>query len=170
MYMKTFASFELGKKFLPWKSHSLSTGISLALSSVSAFFIWFLKSKAGVIVFEAVFNFIFISGWNGLDIASTEAFPTHIRYWNFSIVYWMNAYLKMFHWIPYDTSFWRCLQGRINEMPPLMVSAFLWSMSVCENIYCDSTHNWCMNKHFTMYILFPPFKFTLFSSFMIFNT
>ncbi|XP_050730994.1 synaptic vesicle glycoprotein 2C-like isoform X2 [Eriocheir sinensis] len=53
--------------------------ISFALSSVSAFFIWFLKSKAGVIVFEAVFNFIFISGWNGLDIATTEAFPTHIR-------------------------------------------------------------------------------------------
>ncbi|KAK8381186.1 hypothetical protein O3P69_008212 [Scylla paramamosain] len=53
--------------------------ISMTLSSISAFFIWFLKSKTGVIVFEAVFNFIFISGWNGLDIATTEAFPTHIR-------------------------------------------------------------------------------------------
>ncbi|KAK7081218.1 Synaptic vesicle glycoprotein 2A [Halocaridina rubra] len=52
---------------------------SMILSSVSAFFIWFLDSKVGVIVFEAVFNFIFISGWNALDIASTEAFPTHIR-------------------------------------------------------------------------------------------
>nr|XP_045611722.1 synaptic vesicle glycoprotein 2A-like isoform X1 [Procambarus clarkii] len=53
--------------------------VSMALSSISAFFIWFLDSKIGVIVFEAVFNFIFISGWNALDIASTEAFPTHIR-------------------------------------------------------------------------------------------
>ncbi|XP_042241451.1 synaptic vesicle glycoprotein 2C-like [Homarus americanus] len=53
--------------------------ISMALSSISAFFIWFLSSKISVIVFEAVFNFIFISGWNALDIATTEAFPTHIR-------------------------------------------------------------------------------------------
>lgn len=53
--------------------------VSMFLSSISAFFIWFLNSKIGVIVFEAVFNFIFISGWNALDIASTEAFPTHIR-------------------------------------------------------------------------------------------
>lgn len=53
--------------------------VSMALSSISAFFIWFLNSKIGVIVFEAIFNFIFISGWNALDIASTEAFPTHIR-------------------------------------------------------------------------------------------
>ncbi|KAK3896226.1 hypothetical protein Pcinc_000148 [Petrolisthes cinctipes] len=53
--------------------------ISMALSSVAAFFIWFLNSKIGVIVFEAVFNFIFISGWNALDITTTEAFPTNIR-------------------------------------------------------------------------------------------
>ncbi|XP_066973216.1 synaptic vesicle glycoprotein 2B-like, partial [Macrobrachium rosenbergii] len=52
---------------------------SMILSAISAFFIWFLDSKIGIIVFEAVFNFIFISGWNALDIASTEAFPTHIR-------------------------------------------------------------------------------------------
>lgn len=51
----------------------------MAMSALSAFFIWFLSSKIGVIVFEAVFNFIFISGWNALDIASTETFPTHIR-------------------------------------------------------------------------------------------
>lgn len=69
--------------------HDLFTGLSMALSSVSAFFIWFLKSKTSVIVFEAVFNFIFISGWNGLDIASTEAFPTHIRYCSFTILYWI---------------------------------------------------------------------------------
>ncbi|XP_076065847.1 synaptic vesicle glycoprotein 2C-like [Oratosquilla oratoria] len=53
--------------------------MSMILSGASAFFIWFLNSKMGVIVFEAVFNFIFISGWNALDIASTEAYPTHIR-------------------------------------------------------------------------------------------
>ncbi|XP_071533141.1 synaptic vesicle glycoprotein 2C-like isoform X2 [Panulirus ornatus] len=53
--------------------------VSMAMSALSAFFIWFLSSKIGVIVFEAVFNFIFISGWNALDIASTETFPTHIR-------------------------------------------------------------------------------------------
>ncbi|CAL4119411.1 unnamed protein product [Meganyctiphanes norvegica] len=52
---------------------------SMILSAISAFFIGFLDTKIGIIVFEAFFNFVFISGWNALDIASTEAFPTHIR-------------------------------------------------------------------------------------------
>ncbi|RXG58607.1 Synaptic vesicle glycoprotein 2C [Armadillidium vulgare] len=52
---------------------------SMLVSGLSAFFIWFLNTKTSVIVFEAIFNFIFVSGWNALDIATTEAFPTHIR-------------------------------------------------------------------------------------------
>ncbi|XP_022252334.1 synaptic vesicle glycoprotein 2C-like [Limulus polyphemus] len=54
-------------------------GTSLFLTSLSAFFIWFLESKASVIVFESVFCFISISGWNAIDIITTEIYPTHIR-------------------------------------------------------------------------------------------
>ncbi|KAA0187251.1 hypothetical protein HAZT_HAZT006661 [Hyalella azteca] len=59
------------------RSHIM--GVSFILSAVAAFFIWFLDSKVGVIVFEAMFNFIFIAGWNSLDIATTESYPAHIR-------------------------------------------------------------------------------------------
>ncbi|KAB7497819.1 Synaptic vesicle glycoprotein 2B [Armadillidium nasatum] len=52
---------------------------SMLVSGLSAFFIWFLNTKTSIIVFEAIFNFIFVSGWNALDIATTEAFPTQIR-------------------------------------------------------------------------------------------
>ncbi|XP_022236794.1 synaptic vesicle glycoprotein 2C-like, partial [Limulus polyphemus] len=53
-------------------------GTSLFLTSLSAFFIWFLESKAAVIGFETVFNFISISGWNGVDVITTETYPAHL--------------------------------------------------------------------------------------------
>ena len=65
--------------------------VSFTLSAVAAFFIWFLDSKIGIIMFEAVFSFVFISGWNALDIATTECYPAHIRYVTSSIVW--NHYL-----------------------------------------------------------------------------
>ena len=40
---------------------------------------WFLQTKVGVIVFEAAFNMVFISGWNALDVLTTEAYPTQLR-------------------------------------------------------------------------------------------
>ncbi|XP_013776762.1 synaptic vesicle glycoprotein 2C-like isoform X1 [Limulus polyphemus] len=52
---------------------------SLFLTSLSAFFIWFLDTKASVIGFEAVFNFISISGWNALDVITTESYCATLR-------------------------------------------------------------------------------------------
>ncbi|CAG0893701.1 unnamed protein product [Cyprideis torosa] len=52
---------------------------SLFLSSVTAFFIWFLSTKVSVIIFEVIFNFIFIAGWNAVDIATVEYYPAHLR-------------------------------------------------------------------------------------------
>ncbi|CAL1280473.1 unnamed protein product [Larinioides sclopetarius] len=52
---------------------------SLFLTSASAFFIWFLDTRATVIAFEALFNFISISGWNAVDVITTESYPTSLR-------------------------------------------------------------------------------------------
>ncbi|XP_067003158.2 synaptic vesicle glycoprotein 2B [Anabrus simplex] len=54
-------------------------GLSMFLSSVAAIFIWFLESGTSVIIFEAIFNFIFIAGWNAIDISTIESYPTHLR-------------------------------------------------------------------------------------------
>ncbi|XP_042897934.2 synaptic vesicle glycoprotein 2C-like [Parasteatoda tepidariorum] len=52
---------------------------SLFLTSVSAFFIWFIDTKHMVIAFEAMFNFISISGWNAVDVITTESYPASLR-------------------------------------------------------------------------------------------
>ncbi|XP_043224835.1 synaptic vesicle glycoprotein 2C-like isoform X2 [Amphibalanus amphitrite] len=52
---------------------------SLLISSGAGFFMWFLQTKIGVILFEAAFNMVFISGWNALDVLTTEAYPTQLR-------------------------------------------------------------------------------------------
>ena len=52
----------------------------MLISSGAGFFMWFLQTKIGVIVFEAAFNMVFISGWNALDVLTTEAYPTQLRY------------------------------------------------------------------------------------------
>lgn len=51
----------------------------MLISSGAGFFMWFLQTKVGVIVFEAAFNMVFISGWNALDVLTTEAYPTNLR-------------------------------------------------------------------------------------------
>ncbi|GBN92740.1 Synaptic vesicle glycoprotein 2C [Araneus ventricosus] len=52
---------------------------SLLLTSASAFFIWFLDTRTTVIAFEALFNFISISGWNAVDVITTESYPASLR-------------------------------------------------------------------------------------------
>ncbi|XP_055949084.1 synaptic vesicle glycoprotein 2C-like [Argiope bruennichi] len=47
---------------------------SLFLTSASAF-IWFLDTRTTVIAFEALFHFISISGWNAVDVITTESYP-----------------------------------------------------------------------------------------------
>ncbi|XP_037092099.1 synaptic vesicle glycoprotein 2B-like [Pollicipes pollicipes] len=53
--------------------------VSMLISSGAGFFMWFLQTKIGVIVFEAAFNMVFISGWNALDVLTTEVYPTNLR-------------------------------------------------------------------------------------------
>lgn len=52
---------------------------SLLLTSLSAFAIWFLDTRIAVIVFESIFNFISISGWNAVDVITTESYPATLR-------------------------------------------------------------------------------------------
>ncbi|KDR10619.1 synaptic vesicle glycoprotein 2B-like [Zootermopsis nevadensis] len=54
-------------------------GLSMFLSSVHALCIWFLSSSTAMEIHEAVFNFIFMSGWNAMNIATIESYPTHLR-------------------------------------------------------------------------------------------
>ncbi|XP_076323195.1 synaptic vesicle glycoprotein 2C-like [Tachypleus tridentatus] len=71
-------------------------GTSLLLASLTAFFTWILESEASVIVFQSVVCFISISGWNAIDIITTEIYPTHIRttgYGFLSSVSWFAAIL-----------------------------------------------------------------------------
>ncbi|KFM64922.1 Synaptic vesicle glycoprotein 2B, partial [Stegodyphus mimosarum] len=52
---------------------------SLFLTSASAFLIWFLDTRTTIIAFEAIFNFISISGWNAVDVITTESYPASLR-------------------------------------------------------------------------------------------
>ena len=49
------------------------------LSSVTALCIWFLYSDGVVDIYGLVFNFVYISAWNAIDIATIESYPTHLR-------------------------------------------------------------------------------------------
>ncbi|KAG1688212.1 Synaptic vesicle glycoprotein 2C [Nymphon striatum] len=52
---------------------------SLYMTALAALFIYFVDTITAVIIFQAVFNFLFIIGFNTLDVALTEVFPTHLR-------------------------------------------------------------------------------------------
>ncbi|XP_063237443.1 synaptic vesicle glycoprotein 2C-like [Bacillus rossius redtenbacheri] len=54
-------------------------GISMFLSSIASLFIWFLDTNSSIIIFEAIFNFVFICAWNAIDVATVESYPTHLR-------------------------------------------------------------------------------------------
>ncbi|XP_071442528.1 synaptic vesicle glycoprotein 2B-like isoform X1 [Hetaerina americana] len=54
-------------------------GVSFILSGLVTLFICFLNSSASLVAFEAVFNFVYVFGWNGLNIATIESYPTHLR-------------------------------------------------------------------------------------------
>jgi hypothetical protein len=53
------------------------------LSSVTALCIWFLYSDRAVDFYVdfygLVFNLVFISAWNAIDIVTIESYPTHLR-------------------------------------------------------------------------------------------
>ncbi|CAM1300985.1 SV2A (predicted) [Pycnogonum litorale] len=52
---------------------------SLFLTGFASLFIWFIDTVTAVIVFQATFNFLFIIGFNTLDVSLTEVFPAHLR-------------------------------------------------------------------------------------------
>ncbi|XP_067140746.1 synaptic vesicle glycoprotein 2C-like isoform X1 [Centruroides vittatus] len=54
-------------------------GMSLFLSSFSIFFLWLATSQMSVVAFQAIFNFVSISGWNAIDVITTEAYPVSLR-------------------------------------------------------------------------------------------
>ncbi|KAJ8868598.1 hypothetical protein PR048_030136 [Dryococelus australis] len=54
-------------------------GIFMFLSSIASLFIWFLDTNSAIIIFEAIFNFVFICAWNTIDVATVESYPTHLR-------------------------------------------------------------------------------------------
>jgi hypothetical protein len=50
------------------------------LSSLTAIGIWLLYSDRVLDLYGFVFNMLFISGWNAIEIATIESYPTHLRY------------------------------------------------------------------------------------------
>lgn len=54
-------------------------GPSMYLSSLTAIGIWLLYSDRVMDLYGFVFNMIFISGWNAIEIATIESYPTHLR-------------------------------------------------------------------------------------------
>jgi hypothetical protein len=50
-------------------------------------------------IHEAVFYFIFMSGWNAIVIATIEAYPTHLRYEysNLKYYYHHHRYYQNYH-------------------------------------------------------------------------
>lgn len=78
------------------------------LSSVHALCIWFLSSSTAMEIHEAVFNFIFMSGWNAMNIATIESYPTHLRYdhsntvlrnWRIQTRHDLTAGNRWFFWV-----------------------------------------------------------------------
>jgi hypothetical protein len=57
-----------------------AAGLSMYLSSLTAIGIWLLYSDRVMDLYGFVFNMFFISGWNAIDIATIESYPTHLRY------------------------------------------------------------------------------------------
>lgn len=54
-------------------------GISLFLTSASITLVWLSVTRSSVITFQAIFNFVSISAWNAVDVATTESYPTTLR-------------------------------------------------------------------------------------------
>ncbi|KAL3179779.1 hypothetical protein MRX96_037762 [Rhipicephalus microplus] len=54
-------------------------GISLFLSSASILLVWLSVARSSVITFQAIFNFVSISAWNAVDVATTESYPATLR-------------------------------------------------------------------------------------------
>ncbi|PNF42036.1 hypothetical protein B7P43_G12228 [Cryptotermes secundus] len=54
-------------------------GLSMYLSSLTAIGIWLLYSDRVMDLYGFVFNMFFISGWNAIEIATIESYPTHLR-------------------------------------------------------------------------------------------
>jgi hypothetical protein len=50
------------------------------LSSLTAIGIWLLYSDRVMDLYGFLFNMVFISGWNAIEITTIESYPTHLRY------------------------------------------------------------------------------------------
>ncbi|XP_054722226.1 synaptic vesicle glycoprotein 2C-like [Uloborus diversus] len=101
-------------------------GISLVLSGLSVCFLWLVEDKEKVIVFESVFSFFSIFGWNALDIISTEAYPANIRttsYGIFAAVSRLSAILS-------NITFGSAVE--VSKIIPIIISnAVLLTGAVC---------------------------------------
>ncbi|XP_067941780.1 synaptic vesicle glycoprotein 2C-like [Watersipora subatra] len=55
------------------------TGVSMILTALAVFFIWFIHSYTGSIAMSCVFSAITVVSWNAMSLLSTEIFPTELR-------------------------------------------------------------------------------------------
>ncbi|KAH7944805.1 hypothetical protein HPB49_000746 [Dermacentor silvarum] len=46
---------------------------------VSILLVWLSVARSSVITFQAIFNFVSISAWNAVDVATTESYPATLR-------------------------------------------------------------------------------------------
>ena len=130
-------------QYIVTRQYSSFPVASFTLSAVTAFFMWFLNTKIGIIVFEAVFNFIFIFGWNALDIATTENYPVHIRWEKRSDI--------------------KTKAQIICELTQLMICV-LTQKRICVVVY---SHNWSMAVAFIIMSLFLSALLQLYKYFKI---
>ncbi|XP_074643760.1 synaptic vesicle glycoprotein 2C-like isoform X2 [Tubulanus polymorphus] len=53
--------------------------VSMVLSGISVFFIWFVNTETQGLIMSCIFSGISTIGWNSLDVISVESFPTSVR-------------------------------------------------------------------------------------------
>eukprot|EP00794_Sanderia_malayensis_P000132 gene132-743_t len=58
---------------------------SMVVCGISAFFFWFVETRAHMIIMSCVFSGLATAGWNALDVLSMELYPTHLRSTAFGI-------------------------------------------------------------------------------------
>ena len=54
--------------------------MSMILSGISVFFIWWVNATEDIVVIlGCLFNGLSIAGWNALNVLSAESYPTELR-------------------------------------------------------------------------------------------
>ena len=51
----------------------------MVICGISAFFFWFVTTRAHMIAMSCIFSGLATAGWNALDVLSMELYPTHLR-------------------------------------------------------------------------------------------